>query len=111
MSIIQSMQPDLPAAMRINASITWEVEGERMFTQAKTDTLEARIAIDAGHNLPPDRLAELEQGLPAIESGALQGMKADPLWTNRNTVALVYCGKRCFLTRSETGAMMLHQRI
>jgi hypothetical protein len=111
MSIIQSMGPDLPASMQIRASIAWEVEGERMVTQAMADELAARVAIDPDHRLTEAQLGELKGKIPEIEAGAVREMKANPVWTSRNTVAVVYCGKRCFLTRSETGAMMLHQRI
>jgi len=112
MSIIQSMLlPNMPATMNMKASLSWELQGDHMFTQALTDTLEAKVTINPDYALSDNQLAELKQQIPGIAAQTLQGMKADSLWNNRNMVVVLYCGSRYFLTKNETGIMMLHQRI
>jgi hypothetical protein len=110
MAIVQSMQPGMPAAMNLNAVIKWQLSGDKMTTQAMIDTLAARIAIAANHHLPNKKFAELKKEISGIEASTLESLRRDPQWTNKNIVSIIYCGKRYFLTRSENGSLMLHQR-
>jgi hypothetical protein len=110
MSIVQSMWPNMPATMNLNATIKWELKSDRMATQAVMDTLDAKIALDADHRLPAGELAGLVQRIPEIEADTLQKMKSSPQWMKSNLVSILYCGKRCFLTKSAEGSLMLHFR-
>lgn len=103
MAIIQSMHPDMHAKMNINAVIKWKLNEANLTTETNVDTLKVRIDLDAGYSFPADKLA-------ALDADTLQNMKNSPQWSKPNTVSVIYCGKKSFLTSSENGILMLHHR-
>jgi len=110
MSILRSLRPGRPASMRIGVLIGWDIEGDRMRTQADPESLTVRIELDVEQGLSGKGLDEARRQAAEIESSALLGMKGDPMWNEPNFVTMLHSGRHTFLTRGSAGNMMLHVR-
>ncbi len=109
MTILNSMRPGMPATMRIGAVLGWALNGDKLTTTPDPVELTVGVEVDPA-GLAGDELAGLKEKAAGIQAGALQGMKADPMWNHANVVTVLHCGARTFLTQASPGNLMLHVR-
>ncbi|MCU7918178.1 MAG: hypothetical protein KZQ95_07430 [Candidatus Thiodiazotropha sp. (ex Epidulcina cf. delphinae)] len=111
MTITQSLQPNVPVTVGIEMTITWELDGGTLITQAVLDQIQAQGRISPDVDLTSEQTEEMTRQLPEIEANVVQNLKDNPQMNRVNKVKVLICGKRYFLTRADEGALMLHERV
>lgn len=111
MTIVQSLQPNAPVTVKIGMAITWKLEGAQLVTQTILDQVEAKGTIAPDTGLTSEQADALSQQIPAIEADVVKNVKSDPQMNRANSVRVLHCGKRYFLTRATEGTLMLHERM
>ncbi|NCR74321.1 MAG: hypothetical protein GPI92_01445 [Microcystis aeruginosa K13-06] len=111
MSILQSMLPNAPMTMQLNMTITWKLDGDQLLTQTLLDEMEAKITINEDAQLTAEQKEALRQQIPDLEAQSLAEVRKNPQMNRLNIVSVFYSSDRYFLTKSEEGNWVLHERL